>query len=786
MWMIMFKTYAQSYIIKGTVQDSTQHAIEYAEATLFKNDSGAVQSTLTDSTGHFVLTATKGSYILQIRQIGVIFYKQAIELVQNTNVGIILTATNIKQLGGVTVTSRKPIIERKVDRLVFNVENTIAVNGSDALDALKVTPGLRVQNDAVSLIGKSGVKIMIDDRLIVLSGDQLTSFLKSIPGGNISKIEVMTNPPSNYDAAGNSGIINIITKKMKSNGYNGAITVGYTQATYPSYTTGANFNYKNKKMSIYGLLNFTDGKTAPDYEQSVFYTFQTWNQKEKKQQSQNTFTGLLGADFNLDSNSVIGVEYSGNYYKSAVNSKSNMNVLNTYNNMLDSSIAGISRFDNSAPNNSLNIHYRKRLNGNKKFSIDADFLNQNSNKRANFRFETLNADNNPTNLPTQIFKTEAQQNIKLYTVKSDLELPFKNYDLSFGVKGSWINTINNIEFYNYFNNQYKIDLSKTDEFNYKEDIYAIYGNISKTFSNLELKMGLRTEFTSISGQSLSMTTFSKSDYINLFPTVFAMYKLGEKNIFNLNYSKRINRPGYSLLNPFRSYKTNSIYVEGNPSLRPSYNHNFELSYNYNNFLTNTISYLRINNDFEQFTFLQNNTDTQYTFPLNFLKVNKYQYTCAINVTKRIWETYTSAGVYYSKSLSSIPEAEKVTKGWGSFFLTQNQFYLNKKKKYSCFGNFWIQFPETDQIDKSNCYYNLDIGMKYSLFENRLQLIITATDLLKSNKAVWTSYSNSIKHQFSNYYDSRRFRITLKYSFGNSKINIKRQETSNTDEKNRMN
>ena len=175
------------------------------------------------------------------------------------------------QIQEVEILAKKKLIERKVDRLVFNVENSISATGGDALDALKVTPGLKVQNDQISMIGKGNMLVLINDRPTQLSGDDLISYLKTLKSDEIKKIEVITNPPSKYTAEGNSGVLNIITKNAKKNTWNSTIRSVYQQATYATGSIGGNFNLQKNKLTFSSSINYLNGSNAPVETNNIFY-----------------------------------------------------------------------------------------------------------------------------------------------------------------------------------------------------------------------------------------------------------------------------------------------------------------------------------------------------------------------------------------------------------------------------------------------------------------------------------------------------------------------------------
>ncbi|OUD36895.1 carboxypeptidase-like regulatory domain-containing protein, partial [Flavobacterium psychrophilum] len=191
--------------ISGQIKDKKNKPIEFLEIQLQNNDSIIVKSELTNVDGKFTILTEKGEYQLIIKQLGKVLQKQKITAKQDTYIGVIQIIETQQQLEEVIIASKKKLIERKVDRLIFNVENSISASGGDAIDALKITPSIRVQNDKITMIGKSGMSIMIDDKLIQLSGYDLVNFLKTISSDNIKNIEVITTPPAKYSAEGNSG-----------------------------------------------------------------------------------------------------------------------------------------------------------------------------------------------------------------------------------------------------------------------------------------------------------------------------------------------------------------------------------------------------------------------------------------------------------------------------------------------------------------------------------------------------------------------------------------------------
>lgn len=264
------------------------------------------------------------------------------------------------------------------------------------------------------------------------------------------------------------------------------------------------------------------------------------------------------------------------------------------------------------------------------------------------------------------------------------------------------------------------------------------------------------------------------------------YELNKKNTLSFDYGKRIKRPYYFQLNPFRYNSDIYTYVEGNPFLKPSFIENIEISHSYKNLLQSSIYYKKVENGFNQITILLPN-NIQQIIPKNYYNSNEFGITESIsfNVTK-FWETKNDIYLYYLKSNSTILEVRAENEGFTAYLNTNNSFVLNAKKTFFSTLNYWYQFPEASDLDDANAYSQLDIGLKLLLGE-KLIINLKGTDLLKTNKPTYTSYnSDNTKTTFSNYYDNRRLYFSLTYRFGNNKITSKKHRGSNQEEQSRTN
>ena len=777
--IILFQNQVFSQIkISGQIKDKKNNPVEFIEIQLQNKDSIIFKSELTNAEGKFILETEKGEYSLIVRQLGVIYYKQNINANQDTNVGIINITEKEQQLQEVVITSKKKLIERKVDRLIFNVENSISASGGDAIDALKITPRVKVKNDNISMIGKNNMSVMVDDKLILLTGDELINFLKSIPSDNIKSIEVITTPPTKYDAEGNSGLINIKLKKSKLNQWNASLRSSYVQSTYPKGSFGGNFDYQKNKLSLYSNLNYVNGSNAPVETNKIYYPLGLWNEENKRRDFQNSVNGRIGADYKISEKFSVGMQYLGSFSKPRIAENSLTTIYNQTNSQIDSYINTLSENLGKNNNHSLNLNSTVVFDTiGKKMNINLDYFKfKNDDNRI---FNTLNLlSANNTNL----------QDIENYSTKIDFEHPLKWINLSYGGKLSFIKTQNNV---NYFDTTLGTPIfvpTQSNEFNYDENTQAIYINGTKKLNEKwETQLGFRLENTQTEGVSKTLNQKNTNSYAKLFPTFYLTYTPNEKNAFSINYNKRINRPSYNRLNPFRWYSNPFSYTEGNPFLQPSFSNNLELNYTFNDNWSNSIYYSHTDNGFEQITIVDNTDNIQKTIAQNFFKTTIIGISESYTYNKLKWLSTTfSFDWNYSKSESLIPITNQNLNGSNAYFSISNDFNLNKNKTLLFNFSYWYNFKGTSDLDKNNAYSQLDASLKYFAFDKKLQISFNANDILSTNRPIYTSFTNNIQIDYKNYYDVRLFRLSLVYKFGNKNINVEKKEVGNQEEKERTN
>jgi iron complex outermembrane recepter protein len=598
---ISYTTTAQSpekTSIRGIVLEETKSPLEGASIGLVRTgDSAAYKTGLSDKSGSFVLTAIpQGSYHLEITAVGHTRFSGLPFTVSNGQSALQLPVSVLKkesaELQTVAVVSRKPFFEQKADRMVVNVDASPTNAGSTVMDILEKSPGVTVDKDGnISLKGKQGVTIMIDDKPTYMDATQLANYLKSLPSSAIDQLEIMTNPSAKYDAAGNSGIINIKTKKIKTKGFNGSVTLTHTEATYGNPGASLNLNYHTGKVNLFldggynrwkGWHDLSIDRNYLDADDKKINSI--FSQLTKMQYSSPQFNLKVGMDYFLDGKTTVGFVVSGSD-----------SLVNTFGN-----ITG--KWQSSA----VNLNFRRKFDSlGTEITADADYVKYRSTNKQYYENYTYDPQMNP--LSESILSGNLPSVINIYTFKTDFTHPF-HHDLKLeaGLKTSYVATDNLADYDSVLNESSVPDTTKSNYFVYHENINAAYINLNKKYKKWNFQAGLRVENTNYSGHQFGNpytvnrndSAFSRS-YVNAFPTVFVSYQLNEKNSFSVNYGKRIDRPDYGSLNPFLFFLDQYTYQAGNPYLQPQYTSNFELAHTYKNMLTTTLNYSNTKNFFSE-------------------------------------------------------------------------------------------------------------------------------------------------------------------------------------------
>ncbi|MGN6292341.1 MAG: TonB-dependent receptor domain-containing protein [Chitinophagaceae bacterium] len=780
--------------ISGTVIDGSTKIIESATITLLRaSDSAVVKMSVADKTGKYEFdNVPEGRYIVAISAVG--HDKGFSEVVavagsSNTVVKTIELVPQAQAMSGVTVTAKKPAIEQKPGKMVVNVDASPTNAGLNALELLEKSPGVTVDNDGnISVKGKQGVLILIDGKPTYMSGADLTALLKNMQSTSLDQIEIMTNPPAKYDASGNSGIINIKTKKGIVKGMNGNANLGYTQGLYGRINGGVNLNYRNNKLNVFGGYN---GGTYEGYnrlliDRRMYDADKVTILRTIDQNSRPHFKGAYhnvkaGVDYYFSKKDVAGVVVNGSFNNNDEDPYSLTNIRNNTG-LITNKLESIAKNNRKSSNLTTNFNYKHTFDSTgREISADLDYAYYNNRNRTGLTTKSFDGNNNQ-DAPDVLLTGNIPSDIKIYSAKVDYVHPFRNgLRLEAGAKTSMVKTDNKV---NYLRNGLDA-VDRNNHFIYDENINAAYAILSRSIKKWELTAGLRMENTIAKGHQISNDSSFKRNYTNLFPNIGAGYNMNEKNQFNLSYSRRISRPDYDDLNPFIFFLDSLTYGQGNPYLQPQFTNNFEFSHTYNRFLTTTINYTNTTDIITDL--LKQNTEKNITYQTkdNFSSMKQWGISLMANVPITKW---WSANIYtnvfhndYSGLYNNDPVSVKFTSFLGNM---TNTFTLGKGWNAELSG--WYRSKAAEGILVANDMGAMNAAITKQLFDKKGTLKLGVRDILWTQQFSGYAKYSDINVDISSRRDSRQFNLSFSYRFGKKNIAPARRKTGGADdEQNRV-
>lgn len=785
--------------IKVAVQNHLQQPVENATVELLRSkDSGLVRTAVSDRSGNAEFNnLSGGSYIISVSGVG--YARKISSLIQSDDAGpassttISLQPSEKTNLKDVTVSGKKPFIQKLNDRIVVNVENSIVNAGSSAFDVLERSPGIQIDpNDNISMRGKSGVTIMIDGKPSPMSGADLINFLRGLPSNSIERIDLITNPSAKYDAAGNSGIIDIKLKKDKRYGSNGSLTAGYGQGVYPKANAGGTFNYRNKKVNVFGNYNYAYriGLNHLLLDRN-FYENGVYNGGDLKDNYNkptfNTNTARLGMDFFPGKKTIIGFVVNGNFnhfkrqnhngsvvidpqgYRSSTFQSRATN--NDHNNNVVANVNFKHTFDSTGKELTADVDYGLYYNTSLTMNSTNYFKLDGSQQQPNY---TLNGDQDGK--------------LSFFTAKADYVNPLrKGAKWETGVKTSYVSSDNDAKFWDVSNGTPENDVNKTNHFLYKEYNNAGYINFSKEFKKFDIQVGLRGEHTRISTEQKVGNVLFDSSYFQLFPSAFFNYHLKEDQTIGFSVSRRIDRPGYSQLNPFLFLIDVTTYATGQPGLLPQLTWAYELSYTHKN-LNFSLNYSHTTNNQvitlarfkEVFPNIPSPDNVTVQIPINISSSDYFGITVAAPVRINKWWNMINNGSFYYERFHGYFSGTNLNNGkpaadvrtnntftFGKGWTAELNASLNTGGQYG----FMVMDPQ----------WGLSVGAQKTIMKGKGIIRFNMTDIFWTNlpKAVVT-FDNYIE-KWHAYRETRVANLTFTYRFGNNKVQAARRRTTGSEE-----
>jgi iron complex outermembrane receptor protein len=781
--------------VSGSVIDNQNAPVGFTSVSIIRaKDSTVVLGTLSTEAGAYTFQHIKsGAYLVKADGVGYITTFSKPFTVDGSaaiiTVPALKMATANHTLGTVSVTAAKPLIEHQTDRTVMNVAGSVLAAGNSAMDILARAPGVSIdKDDNISLKGKQGVTVMINDKLTYLSAEQLATLLKSTDGNSIQSIEIITNPSAKYDAAGNSGIINIKLKKNENEGTNGSIVATGGFSAYTNDNATLTLNHKQGNLNVFGSFNHGDNengrnlnimRSVTDSGKSTYF-----NQYNYMKHDNHWNNYRLGADYDLSSKNTIGFILNG-YFSSEQDDNRDNTYIGSLPGEVDSMQYTPGIFKQSYKNFALNLNDRWKLDtAGQELAIDIDYSKFNNNSLNSYVTTFLLADG-ATQHPMQYLQEQTPSTIDIHTEKADYTKPLtKTLKLEAGVKFSDVKTDNDLEAQTLQNGAYVNDTTRTNRFIYDEKIDAGYINLSKTYKNTSVEAGLRAEYTQSRGDLVTEDSVAERKYLNLFPSLFLNHTFSDKNELGFSYSRRIDRPSYEDLNPFIYYLDQYTYQKGNPFLKPQYTNNFELDYTYNKTINVSLSYAHTSDAITEI--ILTNVAQKATYQTNLNLQTEESYNFNINSPYTItkwWSGNAELNVFDLQFRSDSVSGGNLSDGQLAYQIKATQTFTFSGFKAELFSQY--NSAMVYSIYHLRPRYSTDIGISRSFDDKKLNVKFAVSDIfntLTNNLSANYQSDDFTIHQKS---QTRIARLTLTYNFGNSKIKANEHKSGAEDESQRV-
>lgn len=781
--------------VSGKITDEQQKALPGTTVLLLHaKDSSVAKVGVSDDQGHYVLEpVAEGSYLVKGSMIGLQPAFSAPVAVTPAEAhpsvpDLVLPEKATTTLKEVSVRAQKPLIEARADKIVLNVENSIANTGSSALEVLQRAPGVNVDNnDVISMKGRQGVNVMIDGKLVPMQGADLANLLKGMPANSIEKIELISNPGARYDAAGTAGIINIKTKKDKRAGANGTVSLGYGQGVYPKANGGLMLNYRNKKWTTYFNYNHYNnrgfGKLELDrrfYNNDTFTNALVQDNYTKVHYASNTVSG--GADYSLSSKTTVGLMANFTSNSMTRDGNNHSDRIN-YQGLRDSYFNTQSDQSNGWYSYGANLNLRHNFDSSgRELSMDLDYAHYDNDNKQDLisRYYDLNG-------------TEMSPYFRLYgkldgyteirSFKADYVHPLRNnLRLEAGVKTSFVTADNNPVFYDrsYGGNVY--DSTRSNHFIYNENINAAYVNASREFEKWGLQLGLRLENTRAEGEQKVANQNFDRNYTQLFPSIAVTRHLTPVHDLGLTLSRRIDRPNYQQLNPFKNYMDPTSVHQGNPFLNPSFTYNAELSHTYKNRFITTLGYSRTTDAITQVILPESGQLTVVT-EKNLATNTIYTLSGAypLQLTKW-WHSMNSFNFFYNHYEGNLANTQ-LSAGQPALQLsTNNSFTLPDDWSAELSG--WYQSRQRYGYMKLDDMYGVNLGIQKNLWNKKVTIKLAATDIFWRTNPTGRNEFNGYDERFKVLRDTRQVNVNFTYRFGKKQGGPQRRRATGADEERR--
>lgn len=776
------------------IAEKLSQPVEFSTNVLYKSkDSTIVKIAMSEPDGSVIFEGIDfGKYYIHTSFVGLKErYTQVVHRLQKTQIPTIKLQPDTV-LDEVVVNSRRNLIKKEIDRVVLNVKATMT-DGGNLAEVLQLAPGINIRtNGAVSLRGKSGVMVLIDGRRSYLKGTDLENFLNGMSANQFSKIEIMTNAPAKYEAEGNAGIINIVTKRNYQKGWELNIGSSYRQGVYAEIGQSLGIKVNAKKISFFSNVSYTNKKDFEEFDITRRFSdsnknlLSTYDQNTFMRNENNLLTARLGLDYFINEKTSLGVIISPQVTIGETNVK-NQTLLTDNLGILETKLIAPAFNEADNENFQSNIHASNKLDSDgQNISIDLDYLQFNSKAKQTFQNRYFNASNNLTQEENLINKLP--QKINIYTGKIDYTLPLgEDIKLEIGGKMSFVNTNNDAQFFEQIGGgQLVLDTTLSNFFKYKENVNAGYLNYMQSFGDISFQVGVRAENTDVEGDQVTQNIISTNNYTNILPSAFLKYELGEDDEIGFSYGKRLERPDYTDLNPFRYFFDALTFEEGNPTLNPELSDNYELSYaTLGGAITATGYFNKVEDIITDVIFQNENTNETFIRKENLSNLTTYGVNLSVSMPiMDDWIISSNLDYSQNKLLGNLSNKEFTIKANTFAGFLMNQYKIDENWGFQLAG--WYTSKSLSDTFIQEPYGRISFGISRKLWGGKGKIRLSGNDIFG-----WTNFNArsgfpNTDVSVENTWQTKTLKLafTYKINSGNNK-KIEERETGIEQESERL-
>ncbi|HJT72634.1 MAG TPA: TonB dependent receptor [Chitinophaga sp.] len=766
--------------IAGKVTDSSFQALAFATIVL-QSDTNFIAGAATDESGRFNIStpgSLHGHYTLTVSLLGYQAFRRNFNYPDTAFLSHITLIRDKRTLAGVTVAGKKPLVIRKADRYIVDVENSFLANGNSGLDVLRKSPGVWVSNNgSIRIKGSQSVMVMINDVVQRMSEEELAEYLKTIRSENISRIEVIANPPSEFEASGAGGIIHIILKKVRNDGFNGGISTHYRQqGKKPYYGGTATADYRIKDLYLSGGYSYVKDKSTYLATNNIVYP-DKGIYSSRTDRNNNTGRHQYRFGIALD----IGKDHT-----------INLQTLATANNLNESFITGIHYLpgtdtitgvansvrmrDADLRSTTLNYVWKTDSSGSQ-LKVIADYTNSSKTELNNF----YSRYNDP--LRNSTYRNNTPNNTDILSVQADYTEVLKNKtEIKGGTKLSAVKRDNEIIREDYVDDKWVVNDAGSNHFIYKEYLLMFYSSVEKTFGSVVLKAGLRAEQTYTKGNSVTSGQKFDRNYFGLFPSFFMMYTLNEAqgNSVRFNYTRRLQRPSFSALNPYRLQFDDYTVMVGNPNLLPQYSHNISAGYTFRNDYSAELYFSRTNNVIAELASSTGNNVIEYQ-SRNF--THSTEYGLSLEAPFKVMKGWTANNSFSLYNLSYRIDAFSINRT--SFSVKSiHTIVWNKVIDIDAVADY--RSPYVSANSRVPYMFSFDLEFTRRILKNQGRVRLYLADIFNTLREKEITDYNNTHIDFYQKRPTRLIGVVFSYTFrSGKKFSNKKIDQGNTDEKGRI-